>query len=76
MNTHRTVKLIAGALLSGGLTVTGLGLATGTANAFNPQPDPPGRHFSIFQREPSTAFNPQPDPPGRHLPHLPSILRH
>jgi hypothetical protein len=76
MNTKRTLKLLAGALLSGGIVVAGLGLATGTANAFNPQPDPPGRHISIFQRGPITAFNPQPDPPGRHLPHLPSILRH
>ncbi len=44
-----TLKVIAGALLSGGVAVAGLGLATGTANAFNPQPDPPGRHLSANQ---------------------------
>jgi hypothetical protein len=71
MNTNRTLKLIAGTLLSGGIAVAGLGLTTGTASAFNPQPDPPGRHIFI-KRGPITAFNPQPDPPGRHLP---SILR-
>ena len=45
MNTNHTLKFIAGALLSGGVAVAGFGLATGTANAFNPQPDPPGRHL-------------------------------
>jgi hypothetical protein len=44
MNTHRNLtKMIAGALLSAGVALAGFGLATGTANAFNPQPDPPGK---------------------------------
>ena len=58
MNTNRTLKFIAGALLSGGVAVAGFGLATGTANAFNPQPDPPGRHLSVNQHGPAIAFNP------------------
>jgi len=37
-----TIKKVAGtALLSGGLTLIGFGLASGTAQAFNPQPEPP-----------------------------------
>ena len=68
MNTHRNLtKMIAGALLSGGVAIAGFGLATGTANAFNPQPDPPGVHIH-------PAFNPQPEPPGKQAPH--SKLRH
>jgi hypothetical protein len=31
------------ALLAGGIALAALGLASGTANAFNPQPDPPGK---------------------------------
>lgn len=44
------------------------------SNAFNPQPDPPGRS-SAFNPQPdppgrSVAFNPQPDPPGdAHISH-------
>ncbi len=68
MNINNTLKVIAGALLSGGVALAGFGLATGTANAFNPQPDPPGRHISVTQHGPIRAFNPQPDPPGRHIP--------
>jgi len=68
MYINTTLKIMAGALLSGGLAAAGLGLATGTANAFNPQPDPPGRHISVIQHSPIRAFNPQPDPPGRHIP--------
>ncbi|WOO81609.1 uncharacterized protein LOC62_03G005132 [Vanrija pseudolonga] len=32
------------------------------AEAWNPQPDPPGRQHGVRDAEP---FNPQPDPPGR-----------
>lgn len=32
------------------------------AEAWNPQPDPPGRQHGVRDAE---AFNPQPDPPGR-----------
>jgi hypothetical protein len=53
-------KSIAGALLSGAVML--VALSTGTAQAFNPQPDPPGRHAPAVP-----AFNPQPDPPGKQL---------
>lgn len=65
MNTNRNLKrMIAGVLLSGGIAVVGVGLAAGTANAFNPQPEPPGLRFHATQHGPIRAFNPQPDPPG------------
>jgi hypothetical protein len=55
MSTTRSVKrIIVGALLSGGVVLGGLGLGMGTANAFNPQPDPPG----VIR-----GFDPQPEPP-------------
>ncbi len=53
-----TLKIIAGALLSGGVAAAGLGLATGTANAFNPQPDPPGRHINVIQPGPMKVLKP------------------
>jgi hypothetical protein len=56
-------RIIAGALLSGAVALSGFALATGTAQAFNPQPDPPGKHAPT-----APAFNPQPDPPGKHHP--------
>jgi hypothetical protein len=34
-------RIIVGALLSGSVALAGLGLSTGTAQAFNPQPEPP-----------------------------------
>ena len=61
------------AAVSGALALGALGLTTGTANAFNPQPDPPGKHLSDFNPQPeppglhvSADFNPQPEPPGLH----------
>ena len=39
--THRVKRTIVGALLSGSVALAGLGLGMGTAQAFNPQPDPP-----------------------------------
>ena len=41
-------------------------LASSAAFAFNPQPDPPGRHGATAVTPAQVAFNPQPDPPGRH----------
>jgi hypothetical protein len=41
-------------------------LASSAAFAFNPQPDPPGRHGVVAGKPVQTDFNPQPDPPGRH----------
>lgn len=44
------MKKFAGkALLSGGVALVGLGLASGTAQAFDPQPDPPGRQATVHQ---------------------------
>jgi hypothetical protein len=64
---HTTLKkMIAGALLSSGVAVAGFALATGTANAFNPQPDPPGKVIHPNTQSRVRAFNPQPDPPGIH----------
>lgn len=65
------IKKVAGtALLSGSLTLIGFGLASGTAQAFNPQPEPPTKpvtvgHPQITSQGVIHGFNPQPDPPGR-----------
>jgi hypothetical protein len=41
---EKTMKrIIIGGLLSGSSALAGLGLSMGTAQAFNPQPDPPGK---------------------------------
>ncbi|MDR3660983.1 MAG: hypothetical protein P4L86_11425 [Mycobacterium sp.] len=64
------IKKMAGmTLLSGSLTLVGLGLAAGTANAFNPQPDPPGKPIPVTIQQQFTSpgmvrgFNPTPEPP-------------
>jgi len=46
--------------------VAGLGLSMGTARAFVPQPDPPGKSESSPRLNPGAipGFDPQPDPPG------------
>jgi hypothetical protein len=63
------VQKIAGkALVSGGLALAALGLASGTASAFNPQPDPPGKPVATNPvTDPGTirGFNPQPEPPTK-----------
>lgn len=38
---HNLKKAAAKAVLSGAVALVGLGLASGTAHAFDPQPDPP-----------------------------------
>ena len=53
---NKTTLLFAGAAL----------VASSAAFAFNPQPDPPGRHGVVASTPVRTDFNPQPDPPGRH----------
>jgi len=60
-------RIIIAGLLSGGVALAGLGLSTGTANAFNPQPDPPGDSLTSPIVDPGAirGFNPQPDPPGK-----------
>ena len=59
-------RIIVGALLSGSVALAGLGLSMGTAQAFDPQPDPPGKVAPAHGLSTGTAqaFDPQPDPPG------------
>jgi hypothetical protein len=64
--THNVKRIIVGALLSGSVALAGLGLSMGTAQAFDPQPDPPGKvapshRLSLGEIH---GFNPQADPPG------------
>ena len=75
MSTTNNVKrIIVGALLAGTVALAGFGLSMGTAQAFDPQPDPPGkiRGFDPQPEPPSVSrlnpgvirgFNPQPEPP-------------
>ena len=55
ITTHNVKRIIVGALLSGAVALAGLGLSMGTAQAFDPQPEPPGK---------IRGFDPQPDPPA------------
>jgi hypothetical protein len=67
MSTTENVKrIVAGALLTGGVALAGLAMSAGTAQAFNPQPDPPGKVAYQQHLNPGEiqGFNPQPDPPG------------
>jgi hypothetical protein len=59
-------KFIVAALLSGSVALAGLGLSMGIAQAFDPQPDPPGKVAPAHRLNPGEihGFNPQPDPPG------------
>jgi hypothetical protein len=59
-------KFIVAALLSGSVALAGLGLSMGTAQAFDTQPDPPGKVAPAHRLNPGEihGFNPQPDPPG------------
>ena len=64
--THNVKRIIVGALLSGSVALAALGLSMGTAQAFDPQPDPPGKvapshRLSLGEIH---GFNPQADPPG------------
>jgi hypothetical protein len=73
MSTTNNVKrIIFGSLLSGSVALAGLGLSMGTAQAFDPQPDPPGK-TAPARLDPGAirGFNPQPDPPG-----LPASVAH
>jgi len=66
-----TKKFVGKAVLSGGVALVGLGLASGTAQAFDPQPDPPGKPVAVAVNPPNldksatVGFNPQPEPPTR-----------
>jgi hypothetical protein len=66
MSSHNMKRIVVGALLSGSVALAGLGLSMGTAQAFNPQPDPPGKAAAAQRVNPGEihGFNPQPDPPG------------
>ncbi|MDT5183175.1 MAG: hypothetical protein QOJ20_4995 [Mycobacterium sp.] len=63
--THNVKRIIVGALLSGSVALAGLGLSVGTAQAFDPQPDPPGKVAPSHRVNPGEihGFNPQPEPP-------------
>jgi hypothetical protein len=69
ISTHNIKKIAGTALLSGGLTLVGFGLASGTAQAFNPQPEPPGKPINVSVTTQITSpgtirgFNPTPEPP-------------
>lgn len=69
ITTHNLKKIAGSALLSGGLALIGLGFTAGTAQAFNPQPEPPGKPVTSHQQftSPGTlrGFNPQPEPPTK-----------
>jgi hypothetical protein len=58
-------RIVVGALLSGSVALAGLGLSMGTAQAFDPQPDPPGKVAPAQRVNPGEirGFNPQPEPP-------------
>jgi hypothetical protein len=62
--THNMNRIVVRALLSGSVALAGLGLSMGTAQAFNPQPDPPGKVASAQRVNPGHihGFNPQPGP--------------
>jgi hypothetical protein len=70
---NTTKKFVGKALLSAGVALVGLGLASGTAQAFNPQPDPPGKPVAVAVNPPNLSkpatvgFNPQPEPPTRSV---------
>jgi hypothetical protein len=59
-------RLIITGLLSGSVALAGLGLSMGTAQAFDPQPEPPGN---------VRGFDPQPDPPAPSSRLNPGVIR-
>ncbi|MUL76435.1 hypothetical protein [Mycolicibacterium sp. CBMA 226] len=58
---YNVKKLIVGTLLSGGIGLAGLGLSAGTAQAFNPQPEPPGRPAVVVPDYQSGGHGKTPD---------------
>ena len=70
-------RIIVGALLSGSVALAGPGLSMGTAQAFDPQPDPPGKVAPAHRLNPGEihGFNPQPDPPGKVARLNPGVIR-
>jgi hypothetical protein len=51
-------KFVGKAIVAGGLVLAGMGLAAGTAQAFNPQPDPPGRQATAVNSGPEVQSKP------------------
>jgi hypothetical protein len=64
--THNVKRIVVGALLSGSVALAGFGLSMGTAQAFDPQPEPPGKVAPSQKLSPGEirGFDPQPDPPA------------
>ena len=60
-------RIIVAGLLTAGIALAGWGLGMGTAQAFDPQPEPPGKVATSPITNPGVirGFNPQPDPPGK-----------
>lgn len=68
--THNVKRIIVGALLAGSVGLAVFGLGMGTAHAFDPQPDPPGKSEISPKLNPGVirGFDPQPEPPIRTAP--------
>jgi hypothetical protein len=64
MTTAHTMKKMAGkAVLSAGAALVALGLASGTAQAFNPQPEPPGKPIPVSTHQALARLNFDPKNP-------------
>lgn len=46
INSKTVTKTVGTLFVSGMVALAGLGITAGTAHAFNPQPDPPGKSSS------------------------------
>jgi hypothetical protein len=77
--THNGKRIIAGALLFGGVALAGLGLKMGTAQAFDPQLESPGKVAPSHKLSPGEirGFDPPPDPPASEPPSRlnPGVIR-
>jgi hypothetical protein len=59
MSSHAVKKIAGQALLSAGLALAALGLTSGTAHAFDPQPDPPAKpNITEIKQKPSQPHAP------------------
>jgi hypothetical protein len=67
----KSMKLVGKALLAGGIAFAALGLASGTAQAFNPQPEPPTKPSSVIdnpvQERSIIAVSPQQERPRTQI---------
>ena len=69
--TNNMKKMAGKVVVSGGLALAALGLAAGTAQAFNPQPGPPGKPSAVsvnpglnVSKPGTVGVNPQQSRPG------------